>query len=170
MNKQMIDPMWDQFRQKYGVFLRLLEVIPADRYQTHPVPDMRTPAELVVHMSSSIVRGIAQGVEKGEITSDESVEGDVAKSIKTPADAIAFAQSCWKDANAAVAATGDAQLSAMVSAPWDMTLPGWVWFPVIGDEFLHHRGQLYAFTRVCGVEPPFIWSFHENAPEFQPTA
>ena len=32
MNKQALDGFWDQFRQKYGVYLRLLEALPADRY------------------------------------------------------------------------------------------------------------------------------------------
>lgn len=169
MDKQMLDQVWDQFRQKYGVFLRLLEVIPADRYQSHPVKDMRTPAELVVHMCSSVVCGISQGVAKGEITTDESLEAGVAKTLKTPADAIAFARRCWDDASAAVAKTTDAELNAMVPTPWDMTFPGWVGYHILGDEFLHHRGQLYAFTRVCGVEPPFIWGFKDNAPEFRPS-
>jgi uncharacterized damage-inducible protein DinB len=168
MNKQMIDQVWDQFRQKYGVYLRLLEVIPADRYQSHPVPDMRTPAELVVHMSSSMVRGITAGVAAGEITVDESLEAGAAKAMKTPADAIGFARRCWDEANATVAATTDAQLAAMVPTPWNMTLPGWVFYQILGDEFLHHRGQLYAYARVCGVEPPFIWGFNDNAAEFRP--
>src|SRR6266404_8988308 len=68
MNKAMIDQMWDQFRQKYGVYLRVLEAIPADRYATHPVAGMRTPAELAVHISSTCVRDMAEGVAKGRIT------------------------------------------------------------------------------------------------------
>ena len=38
------------------------------------------------------------------------------------------------------------------------------------DEHLHHRGQLYAYLRAIGVVPPFIWSFDDNAPEYQPRA
>ena len=50
MNKAVLDQMWDQFRQKYGVYLRLLEAFPADKLATHPVAGMRTPAELVAHV------------------------------------------------------------------------------------------------------------------------
>ena len=49
MNKQALDGFWDQFRQKYGVYLRLLDLIPADRYQSQPVPGLRSAAELAVH-------------------------------------------------------------------------------------------------------------------------
>ena len=170
MNKAMIDQMWDQFRQKYGVYLRLLETIPADRYATHPVPGMRTPAELAVHISGTCVRAIAEGVAKGRITADEAGEEKVAAELGNKPALIAFARQCFEQANAAVARTGDAQLAAMVPTPWNMSWPGWVAFQVMNDEFVHHRGQLYAFARACGVEPPFMWGYAENEPEYRPRA
>jgi uncharacterized damage-inducible protein DinB len=39
---------------------------------------------------------------------------------------------------------------------------------MLSDEFLHHRGQLYVYARAAGGEPPFVWSFDKNAPEFAP--
>ena len=170
MDKQTLNQMWDQVRQKYGVYLRLLEALPEDRYHSHPVPGMRTATELVVHVSGTIVRDIAQGVAKGAITADESSEGKVASGLATRKDAISFARKCWDLADAAVAATGDANLKAMVPTPWGMTFPGWVGFNILNDEFLHHRGQLYTYARLFGVEPPFIWGFDQNAPEFRPSA
>ncbi len=168
MNKQMLEQTWDQMRQKHGVYLRLLEVLPEERYYSHPVPGMRTPAELVVHVSGSIVRDIAQGVAKGRITADESAEAKVAAELGDKAGVIAFARRCFDDASAAVATIGDAQLSAMVPTPWNMTFPGWVGFNILNDEFVHHRGQLYTYARLCGVEPPFLWGFADNAPEYRP--
>ena len=117
MDKQTRDKNWDQRRQKYGVYLRMLETIPEDKYHTHPVPGVRTPAEMVVHVSGTVIRDIAQGVAKGEITSDESEDGKTAKDLKTKAALLAFARTCWTDASAAVAKTGDAQLKAMVPTP-----------------------------------------------------
>lgn len=169
MNKRTLDALWDQIRQKYGVYLRLLEAIPDDQYQAHPIRGMRTPAELVAHASSGIVRGIAQGVAKGEIKSNAAAETADAQSLKTSADAIAYARRCWKEADKAVASIGDAQLAAMVSA-WGMSLPGSACINILTDELVHHRGQLYVFARACGGNPPFLWSFGENAPEFAPKA
>jgi DinB superfamily len=169
LDKQTLNQVWDQMRQKYGIYLRVLEAIPEDRYQGKVVPGMRTPAELVAHLSGTIVRDVAQGVAKGEITADESLEAKVASGWATKADAISFAKSCWSQANAAVAATGDPQLNAMVPTPWHMTIPGWVGFNILNDEFLHHRGQLYAYARLCGAEPPFMWGFEENASGFRPS-
>ena len=73
MNQTMLEPMWDAFRQKYGVYHRLLEAFPADRYGSHPIAGMRTPAELAVH-TSSVVRDFAQGVATGQITDQSETE------------------------------------------------------------------------------------------------
>ena len=83
---------------------------------------------------------------------------------------IAFARECFERADAAVKRIGDTELAAMVPTPWNSVWPGSVAFHVMSDEFMHHRGQLYAYARACGVEPPFMWSYGENAPEFQPHA
>ena len=168
MDRQALNGMWDQFRQKYGVYLRLLETIPADRYTQKPIAGMRSPAELVAHVSGSIVRDIALGVAKGAITSDEATEGDVAGQWASGADAVRFSRECWNQANAAVAKIGDAELSAVISTPWNMSFPGWVGFQIMNDEFVHHRGQLYAYARAFGVEPPFMWGFEQNGPGFGP--
>jgi uncharacterized damage-inducible protein DinB len=170
VNRQALDQMWDQFRQKYGVYLRALEAIPADRYHTHPVPGMRTPAELVVHISGTVVRDIAEGVAKGRITVDEASEDKVAAELGNKPALIAFARQCFDQANAAVSRIGDAELAAMVPTPWGSAWPGAVAFHVMNDEFVHHRGQLYAFLRVCGGEPPFMWGYADNAPEYRPRA
>lgn len=168
MDAQAFAPFWDQIRQKYGIYLRLLEAIPADRFDTRPVPGMRTPTEMVVHTSGSIVRDIAQGVAKGRITAEEAGEEGVAATLGGKAETLDFARACWAQAAAAVGRIGDEELSAIVDTPWDMTFPGWVGFGILNDELLHHRGQLYAYVRACGAEPPFMWGFADNPEGFGP--
>ena len=65
---------------------------------------------------------------------------------------------------------GDAELAAMVPTPWGASWLGAVAFHIMNDEFVHHRGQLTAFIRVCGGEPPFMWGYADNAAEFRPRA
>ena len=168
MNKQDFNQMWDHFRQKYGVYLRTLEAIPADRYYTHPVPGMRSPAELLVHISGSIVRDITEGVAKGRITADELSEEKVAADLGTKPALIAFAEQCFDRASAAAARIGDAELAAMVPTPWKASWPGATAFRIMNDEVVHHRGQLTAIIRLCGGEPPFMWGFADNAPAYRP--
>jgi len=168
MNTQVLAQQWDQLRQKYGVYLRLIDVIPEESYHSHPVPGVRTPAEMVVHVSGTVIRDIARGVAQGRIESDESADADTARTLGSKAALLAFAHTCWEQADAAVKGIGDAQLDAMVPTPWNMSFPGWAGFAMMNDEFLHHRGQLSTFARLCGAVPPFIWGFGDNAPEFRP--
>lgn len=169
MNKKTLEALWDQTRQKYGVYLRVVEAIPDGQFQGHPVRGMRTPAEMVAHISGGIVRDIAQGVAKGEIKPNAAAEAAAAQGLRSAADAVAFARRCWKEADSAVAGIGDAQLAGTVKA-WGMSLPGSACMNILGDELIHHRGQLYVFVRATGGAPPFLWSFGENAPEFAPRA
>lgn len=169
MDKKSLNGLWDQVRQKYGVYLRVLESIPSDKYQTHAVKGMRSAAELVTHVSGGIVRDIAQGVARGEIKSNTAAEANTSHSLTSSAEAIAFARRCWKEADMAVAGIGDAQLAGVVKA-WGMSLPGSACMQILDDELVHHRGQLYVFARALGGNPPFMWSYAENAPDFKPKA
>ena len=63
---------------------------------------------------------------------------------------------------------GDAQLQAPVENAWGIDLNGTFAAIIINDEFLHHRGQLYAYSRATGGEPPFMWGFDENPEGFRP--
>ena len=168
MNKEWLDDMWDHMRKKYGIYLRALEAIPADRFHEHPVPDMRTPAQIVVHTSGSIVRDIAKGVASGTIKANERGEDEVAASLDSKEAVLAFARDCWNEASAAVAGAGDDALTNSVGNPWGMPLNGTFSMVILDEEFLHHRGQLYAFARACGAEPPFIWGFDDNPEGFRP--
>jgi hypothetical protein len=167
MNKQVLTQFWDQFRQKYGVYARLVEAFPEDQYHTLPVKGLRSFAEQVAHTSGTIVRDIAQGVAKGAITANEGEEAATAKRLDSRSAMTAFVKRCWDDANAAVASIGDAELGAMVSTPWNMKFPGFVGFDIMNDEFLHHRGQLAVYARVVGSQPTNIWGFDQNAPEYR---
>lgn len=168
MNTQWLDPMWDHIRQKYGIYLRVLEAIPADCFGSNPIAGMRTPTELVVHTSGSIVRDIAEGMASGSINRGEAGEDAVAAGLDSKEKALDFARDCWDRAARAIAEVDDAKLAGPIANPWGMALTGGFSMVILNDEFTHHRGQLYAYARACGGEPPFMWGFGDNAVGFQP--
>lgn len=169
MNKSALDTIWNQMRQKYGIYLRVLEALPEDKIHEQVIPGMRSAAELVAHTSGGIVRGFARGVATGEIVDGPSVE-ETASKIQSKDDLLAFARECWQDADAAVTEIGDDELTRMVETPWNMEFRGGVAMHTMNDEFVHHRGQLYSYVRACGAKPPFVWSYGENPPGFGPNA
>jgi uncharacterized damage-inducible protein DinB len=145
-----------------------VEASPEEKLHSHPVPGMRSPAELVAHVSGGIVRDIARGIASGAVSASED-EGAVARGFVKTADAIAYATRCWKDADATAAKLTDEKLGGVVNA-WGMPLPGAALVNILNDELVHHRGQLYTFARALGADPPFVWSHRDNAPEFAPRA
>ena len=163
MKKTSLDKIWDMIRLRHGIGLRCVQALPADQLDSHPIRDMRTPKELVVHMYG-FMRVATESVLSGTLVWDE--KADLAK-IKTRDELVAYAQGCWKAAQAAYAKITDAQLAAMVKAPWG-EMPGVAMITTIPEEYLHHRGQLYAYLRQLGVEPPTNWDFENSAPELRP--
>lgn len=171
MTKQTVLQIWDHIRQVNGVGLRLLESIPEDRLDATVIPDMRTPKELAVHMYGQILREVAEGTVSGTITDEcEKHEKEIAAGLKTKADLMRYCLECWNAADAAVRALPEDRVTGMTATPWGMRFPGFVAITLMSDEYLHHRGQLYAYARALGVAPPHNWSFGQNAEAFRPAA
>ena len=172
MNKQTLLHMWDHIRQGNGIALRVIALLPADKLDSHPIPNMRTPKELVVHLYHDVLKALAEGVSRGDVAIDMSRETEkkICAGIRSRDELLAFARDCWSAADQAVASITDAQLAAEVKTPFGRNFPGFILLGTLNDEFLHHRGQLYTFARALGAAPPMMWDFGGNEPAFQPKA
>jgi uncharacterized damage-inducible protein DinB len=168
MNKQSFTGLWDHLRQANGIALRCIAAIPADQLESHPVPKMRTPKELVVHLYGMALRETIEGALRGEITDLD--EAKLCAGIKTHDDLLKFARDNWNAADRAASQIGDAQLAATVKTPWGVGFPGFVAIVVAQDEFFHHRGQLYTYLRAMGQDVPMMWDFEHNEAAYQPRA
>jgi len=168
MNLAYTRTLWEELRLVTGITLRVIEALPADKLDAHPIPNMRTPKELVVHMAETM-RGCTTGAIAGTIANFEENEPGQVASIKSRDELVAAMRSAWKDADQAVRSMSESQATANVTTPWGFNPWGWLCVQIVFDEHLHHRGQLYAYLRAMGVaEVPFMWDFGKNASEFQP--
>jgi uncharacterized damage-inducible protein DinB len=165
MNRSIVGYMWEELRLINGITLRVIDGIPKEKIDARPIGMMRTPKELVAHMYTTM-RTVAEGIAKGTITADE--RADSGAELRSRDDMLRYARESWKAADRAMQSLTDAQIQAMVKTPWGMDMPGHFCSTIIYDEHLHHRGQLYAFLRALGAEPPFMWDFENSAPEFRP--
>ncbi len=168
MNRQSLTMMWDHMRQTIGMGLRCVEALPADKLDSHPIANMRTPKDLVVHMYGMALRSVVEGAAAGEIKALD--EEKIVAGIRTRDELVKYCRECWDAADRAATGITDAQLTASVKTPWGMDFPGFVCFGITNDEFLHHRGQLYTYLRALGQDVPMMWDFEHNAPGFQPQA
>jgi uncharacterized damage-inducible protein DinB len=169
MKKDYLEKWWDHFRTVNGITLRAIKAFPADKIDAKPCKDMRTPKEVVAHMYNSM-RTISDGIGKGEIQHSDEEDMKAAAGIHSHDELVRFALDSWNATDRAVRALTDEKLAGMVKTPWGHSYPGFVLVQIVYDEHLHHRGQLYAFLRQLGVEPPSMWDFDHNEPQFQPRA
>jgi uncharacterized damage-inducible protein DinB len=129
---------------------------------------MRTPKELLVHMYGMLVKNIPVGIAKGNIEGLD--EAPIVASLKTKEDVLRYCRDCWQAGDTSTQSITDAQLQAIVTTPWNKSFPGWVAGSVISDEYMHHRGQLYAYARALGLDVPMVWDFAGNEADFRPKA
>jgi len=167
MNLAYVRTLWEELRLVNGITLRVIEALPAESIDAHPVANMRTPKELVVHMAETM-RGCALGAIQGSIADFEKREPGQVAAITNRGELVGAMRSAWNEADAAVRSMSEAQATASVTTPWGFNPPGWLCVQIIFDEHLHHRGQLYAYLRALGADVPFMWDFENNAPEFRP--
>lgn len=171
MKKPTLLKSWDNLRQANGIVLRVIAALPADRLDMPPIPNMRTPKELVVHLYNGVLKELAEGTVRGSMTFDRTRETEkkLAASLESPEALVRFARDCWNAADQAVRSLTDAQIEAEVKTPFG-NHKGTEMLKILNDEFMHHRGQLYAYARVLGIEPPMLYDFANNEPAFQPQA
>lgn len=156
--------MWDQLRKRHGITLRVLDQLPADKLTTHPIKGMRTPVELVVHMYTGVEQ-YATSVVTGTLGKFD--EKTAVAGIKTKEQLLKFVNNAWLAADKKAQSVTDTLLGAKVRTSWGEPLQGSTMLGILYDEYLHHRGQLYAFVRMFGIEPVMVWDFEHNAPEFR---
>ena len=107
MNKQALTGMWNHFRQVHGVTIRAMDKLPADKIDTYPVANMRTPRELMIH-TYMYLGAISESILKGSLTAEDTKEP--LDTVKTKADLLSYARAQFQRADQAVAKITDAQL------------------------------------------------------------
>lgn len=165
MNAKTLQALWDMQRMRHGIGTRCVELIPADNIDAHPIPGMRSPKELIVHMYTFHRMG-AEGIESGTMPGLD--EKAACAAITTREQLLAYVNECWERSHASMSKVTDVQLAAQVGTPWGESYPAAAVVAMISDEYLHHRGQLYAYLRAFGIEPPMNWDFENNAAAFRP--
>ena len=167
MNKDSLRGLMEGLRLHVGVSLRTVAAIPQSKLDANPVSNMRTPKELALH-AFTYMRGVPKGILKGRLTAEDCAEP--VDRIQNVDQLVAWCTESWNSMQEDFEKITDAQLGKMIDTYWGKPFPGHFLIPIVYDEHLHHRGQLYAYLRALGAEPPFLWSFDENEPAYRPQA
>lgn len=153
MNKKMIEGQWGYLRMILGNARKQVELIPENKWDFRPTPEVRSVGELVVHMFTYLTESTETVLAGKHEQRDE-------KKLTGKAEALKWIDSQIETGYANLAKITDAQLAATIEA-WGMPFEGWKMVGFVFDEVLHHRGQLTVYLRLMGVAPAFIYDFAE---------
>ena len=145
-------------------FTRLAEAIPADKFNWRPSPDVRSFAEVFLHVSAanfSLYKLVGTPPPSGlDLKGLEKSTTDKAKVIATLKDSFAHAKT-------AIKAMPDADLDK--SLDWfggKNTQRGILLFIV--RHAAEHLGQAIAYARFAGITPPWTEDMQKKQPEKTP--
>jgi uncharacterized damage-inducible protein DinB len=142
-------------------FTRLAEAIPAEKYTWRPAPDVRSFAEVFLHVSTanySLYKLV------GTPPPDGLALKDLEKSTTDKAKVIAILKDSFAHARKAITAMPDADLEK--SMDWfggKNTERGILLFIV--RHAAEHLGQSIAYARVVGIIPPWTEDAQKKQPE-----
>ncbi len=152
--KQMLN-MWERLDRVQEVTLKAVAAVPDGRWNWKPCPQVRTVKELVRHIYAW-ERLWARAAKSGVLTQKDA-EKEERTEFKEPRELIAYARKVHREATGIVKKLTERDLKRKVKLFFGMELPASVCIATVYDEHWHHRGQLYVYLRLLGVEPPFVY-------------
>ncbi len=148
---------WDRVND---VSLRLIKQIPEDKLDLKPTPRNFTMKELVIH-TYHVEKVFVETALKGEAKMEDFSSPEYAPpEINTVDELYEYAKKVHQETDEKIASMSDEELiTKIVKAPWgDMPV-----FYHINGAYEHlwpHRGQLYIYLRMAGVEEPaFVFDY-----------
>ncbi len=156
MEKKDVLGMLSYFDQIQKVTQRAIKLIPEDKLDFKPCPEVMSAKELVCHMYSG-EKVFANGAKKGTIEEEDFKKAGC--DVKKVADLVSLAKKVHQNTNRIAKSLTPAQMKKKVKCFWGDELPAWSCFTTCYDEHWHHRGQLYTYLRLMGIKPPDLYDY-----------
>jgi uncharacterized damage-inducible protein DinB len=139
---------WDGIGRK---LIAMAEDFPEDKYEFKPVPEQRTFAAQLLHVSGSMYYFTDPADGKKPRYPDDPKGDD----LKTKAQVVAFVKKCVADGAAVIKAKGDKGMANLVTDPESkrQTPVADLAYGLI-EHSGEHYGQLVVYYRVAGLVPP----------------
>ena len=140
---------WNRIQEKA---LSLIKKIPEDRLNFKPKETLFSIKELVCHIYNTEKIFIDTVKEKGEIVwEDFEAINNIPEEVKDVDSLCEYAKKVHENTNTYCFALGTEEVMKPVKTPFG-THPLFVTLGNLYEHLIHHRGQLYTYIRLCGVE------------------
>jgi uncharacterized damage-inducible protein DinB len=157
MNKKDLMGLLQYFDKVQKVTHKAMKMIPEDKLDFKPVPEMMSIGELLKHIYVS-ERVFANGAKKGSITEDDFKKEDK-REFKDLKSLLNYAKKVHKETKAVGKSISEKELKRKVKVFWGEELCPSICFGILYDEHWHHRGQLYVYLRLLGIKPPDLYGY-----------
>jgi uncharacterized damage-inducible protein DinB len=156
MEKKDMMAMLGYFDKVQKVTLKAINLIPEDKLDFKPCPEVMSIKELVCHIYAN-EKVFAEGAKKGVISEDDFKKaGCEAEDVK---GLIALARRVHQNTNRIAKSLTPLQMKKKVKTFWGDQFPVYSCFFSFCDEHWHHRGQLFTYLRLLGIKPPGLYDF-----------
>lgn len=145
------------FNEIHAITCKAVRQIPEERRDFRPDPNMMTAFDLVFHMFSQ-ERVMLVGCKTGRLNLEEfqKVEQDKAP-LRRIEDLARYGETVHLGTSAWLSSCGPDDTIKPVSTFIGPSTPEKLLYSAL-EHIVHHRGQLYVYLRLMGIEPVFVWS------------
>lgn len=150
---ETIEPFIDYYSKVRGRTKRLIGAIPDDAFDRSPVPGKFSFADILRHLAA-IERFMYAENAQGK----PSLYAGCGPDLADGRDAvIRFFDGCHEESLAIFSALTPEKLTAKCTTPAGAPITVWKWLRLLPEHEIHHRGQMYTYLGILGVETPPIY-------------
>lgn len=152
MEIKTIEPFLDYLAKVRERTERVIAAIPPDRIEWTYAPGRFTLGDLVRHLAS-IERFMFVENACGRLSSYPGHGRELADGYE---NVVAYSRRLHAESVALLAGLSPEDLARRCMTPGGASLPAWKWLRSMAEHHIHHRGQIYIYLGVLGVEktPP----------------
>lgn len=141
----------DYFEKVRGRTMRVAAVIPEEAFETSPLGKGFTFGDLLRHLAGIERRMYAENAA-GRISAYDGHEGPRGKEAT-----LAHVAKLHAEAMEIFRSLGDEGFARPCTTPGGATMATWKWLRLMIEHEAHHRGQIYTYLNVMGIQTPPLY-------------
>jgi len=145
------------FDEVHAITCKAVRQVPEAQRDFRPVGEMMTAFDLIFHMFSQ-ERVMLVGCVTGELAMSEfqAVQKDK-ENLQTIEDLARYGEAVHCETSQWLFSAPAAELVKPVETFFGPSTPEKLLLNAL-EHIFHHRGQLYVYLRMLGIEPVFVWT------------
>lgn len=148
---------YEHFDEVHRITCQVVRQIPEEKLDYKPIEPMWTARDLVFHMFSQ-EKVMLGGCQMGKIEIQDFVEVEKDKAeLKTVEDLARYGEQVHREMDEWVKSCGREEYRRTIEAFFGQLTPIQA-LASAEEHLIHHRGQLYVYLRLMGIEPLFVFT------------